>query len=133
MKTAAIYCRVSTISQGKKIATLETQLENCLAYCQGKGYEVAYRFDELSPGVSLQRPELIKLRELVKSAQIDILVIYAMDRLSRVSKHLMILAQELKKYGVQLEVVNETVDDLDLTTWAGAVRAFEAKATSDSV
>ena len=44
----AIYCRVSTDNQETEGTNLQTQLKTCLKYCQGKGYEMAYRFSELS-------------------------------------------------------------------------------------
>ncbi len=64
---AAIYCRVSTDNQEREGTSLQTQLENCLTYCRNKGYEVAYRFSEAYSGLSLERPELDKLRELVRT------------------------------------------------------------------
>ena len=45
MKTAAIYYRVSTDNQEREGTSLQTQLEACRNYCQGKGYDVAYRFN----------------------------------------------------------------------------------------
>jgi len=64
---AAIYCRVSTDNQEREGTSLQTQLENCLTFCQGKGYDVAYRFSEAYSGLSLERPELYKERELVST------------------------------------------------------------------
>ncbi len=64
---AAIYCRVSTDNQEREGTSLQTQLEACLKYCQGKGYDVSYRFSEAYSGLSLERPELDKLRELVRA------------------------------------------------------------------
>lgn len=46
MKTAAIYCRVSTEDQEREGTSLQTQLEACLAYCQQKGYQVVRRLSE---------------------------------------------------------------------------------------
>ena len=78
MMKAAIYCRVSTDNQEREGTSLQTQLENCLTYCQYKGYEVAHSFSEAYSGLSLERPELDKLRELVRSDAIDIIVCYAL-------------------------------------------------------
>ena len=55
MKTAAIYCRVSTDNQEREGTSLQTQLEACLKYCQGKSYDVAYRYSEAYSGLSLER------------------------------------------------------------------------------
>lgn len=46
MKTAIIYCRVSTEDQEKEGTSLQTQLEACLKDCGEKDYNVAYRLSE---------------------------------------------------------------------------------------
>ena len=43
---AAIYCRVSTEDQKSEGTSLQTQREACRDYCQGKVYDMAYRFSE---------------------------------------------------------------------------------------
>jgi len=67
---AAIYCRVSTESQEQEGTSLQTQLEACKKYCQVKGYEVAFQFSEAWSGLSLERPKLAELREVVRSKSI---------------------------------------------------------------
>ena len=61
MKNTAIYCRVSTDNQEAEGTSLQTQLEACRNYCQGKGYDVAYRFSPEngaapSPGRNVPTP-----------------------------------------------------------------------------
>jgi site-specific DNA recombinase len=67
MTRAAVYCRVSTDSQEREGTSLKTQLERCLTYCHDKGYDATYQFSETYSGLSLERPELDKLRELVRA------------------------------------------------------------------
>ena len=62
MIKAAVYCRVSTDNQEREGMSLQTQLENCLTYCQGKGYDVSYRFSEAYSGLSLEWPELEQVK-----------------------------------------------------------------------
>ncbi len=114
MKTAAVYCRVSTDNQEREGTSLQTQLENCLTYCQDKGYEVAYRFNETYSGLSLERPEMDKLRELVRAERIDVVVCYCLDRISRNATHGVILRDELDKHQVTLESVTEDIDKTPL-------------------
>jgi site-specific DNA recombinase len=124
---AAIYCRVSTDNQEKEGTSLQTQLENCLAYCQRKGYEVMQRFSEAYSGLSLERPELDNLRELVRNEIIDVIVCYSLDRLSRDPVHGVIISQELEKHKVALETVTEPVDNSDLGKLIKYIRDYSSK------
>ena len=91
MNKAAIYCRVSTDSQESEGTSLSTQLEACLKYCREKAYDVAYRFSEAYSGLTLDRPKMNELRDLVRAGDIDVVVIYCLDRLSRNATHGVIL------------------------------------------
>ena len=130
---AAIYCRVSTDNQEKEGTSLQTQLENCLAYCQSKGYEVAHRFCEAYSGLSLERPELDKLRDLVRDNAIDIIVCHSLDRLSRDPVHGVIITQELEKHGVALEAVTETVDSTEVGKLITYIRGFASKLEAEKI
>jgi site-specific DNA recombinase len=127
MIKAAIYCRVSTDNQEREGTSLQTQLENCLTYCQGKGYDVSYRFSEAYSGLSLERPELDKLRELVRTEAIDIVVCYSLDRLTRDPGHGVIITQELEKHRVTLEAVTEDVDNSELGKLISYIRGYASK------
>ena len=72
----AIYCRVSTDDQEKEGTSLQTQREACLTYCQQKDYQVARQFSETYSGLTLERPELSKLRGLIRDSDVDVLVVY---------------------------------------------------------
>lgn len=124
---AAIYCRVSTEDQEREGTSLQTQLEACLNYCQGKGYDVSNRFSEVYSGLSLERPKLSELRELVRDGDIDVVVVYCIDRFSRDPTHGVILTQELEKYNVTLDGVIETVDSSELGKLISYIRGFAAK------
>ncbi|UCH51229.1 MAG: recombinase family protein [Chloroflexota bacterium] len=130
---AAIFCRVSTDNQEKEGTSLQTQLENCLAYCQQKGYEAAYRFSEPYSGLSLERPELDRLRELVRNDVIDIIVCYSLDRLSRDPVHGVIITQELDKHDVALEAVTETIDSTEVGKLITYIRGFASKLEAEKI
>ena len=98
MKTAAIYCRVSTDNQEAEGTSLRTQLEACLGHCQSNGYEASQRFSETYSGLTLDRPKLNELRELVRAGDIDVIVVYCLDRLSRDPVHGVIIIEELENY-----------------------------------
>ena len=84
---ALIYCRVSTEDQEKEGTSLHTQLEACLKYCHEKGYQVARKFTETYSGLTLERPELAKLRDAIRGNEVDVIVVYCLDRLSRNATH----------------------------------------------
>ena len=130
---ATIYCRVSTEDQEKEGTSLQTQLEACLSLCQDRGYEVANRFSEAYSGLTLDRPKLNELRELVRAGDIDVIVIYCLDRLSRDPTHGVILTQEFEKYNVILEAVTETVDSTELGKLINYIRGFAAKLESEKI
>ena len=124
---AAVYTRVSTDNQEREGTSLQTQLENCLTYCRGKGYDVSYRFSEAYSGLSLERPELDKLRELVRTEAIDVLVCHSLDRLSRDPVHGVIITQELEKHHIGLEAVTETIDSSEVGKLITYIKGFAAK------
>ncbi len=130
---AAIYCRVSTEDQEREGTSLQTQLEACLNYCQDKGYDVSHRFSEAYSGLTLDRPKLNDLRELVRSEQIDVVVVYCLDRLSRDPTHGVILTEELEKHKVTLESVTETVESTELGKLINYVRGFASKLEAEKI
>ncbi len=132
MKTA-IYCRVSTDHQETEGTSLKTQLEACQKYCQDNGYTVKYSFKEAYSGLTLDRPELNELRELVRNGYIDGIVVYCLDRLSRDPTHGVILTQELEKYNVTLEAVSETVDSSELGKLINYIRGFASKLEAEKI
>ncbi len=133
MAKAAIYCRVSTEDQEKEGTSLQTQLEACRNYCRDKGYDVSYRFSEVHSGLTLDRPKLNELRELIRNEQIDVVVVYCLDRLSRDPTHGVILTQELEKHGVRLEAVIEDVDNSELGKLISYIRGFASKLEAEKI
>jgi site-specific DNA recombinase len=133
MKNAAVYCRVSTDNQESEGTSLQTQLEACLKYCHDKGYDVAYRFSEAYSGLSLERPKLNELRELVRAGQVDAVVVYCLDRLSRDPVHGVIIIEELEKHHVTLEAVTETVDSSEVGKLISYIRGFASKLEAEKI
>jgi len=133
MKNAAIYCRVSSDGQEREGTSLQTQLKACLKYCQDKDYDVAYRFSETYSGLTLARPKLNELRELVRNEQIDVVVVYCLDRLSRDPTHGVIFTQELEKHNIILEAVTETVDSSELGKLISYIRGFASKLEAEKI
>ena len=87
VQRAAIYCRVSTDNQERN-TSLDSQEEACRQYARGLGYTVAeeHVLRETHSGAELwERPQLTQVRKAVKAGEVDALIAYAVDRLSRVT------------------------------------------------
>ncbi len=99
----ASYCRISTVDQEKEGSSLGSQLEACLKLADERGWTVPEenRFSEAYSGLTMDRPRLDDLRELIKARQIDSLVVYSTDRLSRDPVHLLLLIEEFDKAGLE--------------------------------
>jgi len=88
---------------------------------------------EAYSGLSLERPELDRLRELVRNDAIDIIVCYSLDRLSRDPVHGVIITQELEKHNVGLEAVTETVDSTEVGKLITYIRGFASKLEAEKI
>ena len=129
----AIYCRVSTEDQEREGTSLQTQLEACLAYCHQKDYQIARRFCETYSGLTLERPKLNELRDLIRTNDIDAVVVYCLDRLSRDPTHGVILTQELEKHNVTLEAVIETVESTELGKLINYIRGYASMVEAEKI
>lgn len=111
---AALYVRVSTDKQEKDGTSLESQEVAGKQYCAAQSHSFldTYVFRETHSGAELwERPSLTKLREAIRKRAIDVVVVYAVDRLSRNQYHLGLLLSEAERYGVQYEFVTERLED----------------------
>lgn len=104
---AAIYLRVSTKEQNDRGFSLPTQLEACQALAAREGLTVPpeYLFSDDYTGLSLNRPNLPKLRDLVDSRTIQAVIIHDLDRLSRKLAHQLLLMDECAQRNVVLRMV----------------------------
>lgn len=130
---AAIYCRVSTDDQEQEGTSLSIQMESCLTYCRENSYDVSYRFSEAFSGLTLHRPKLTELRELVWTGKVDVVVIYCLDRISRDPTHGVILTQEFERANVKLDAVTETVDSTELGRLINYIRGFASKLEAEKI
>lgn len=108
---AALYIRVSTIEQAMKGYSLPAQEEMLRKYADYKGYEVVGLFcDDGYSGKDLNRPEISHLIEKVRLKEVDIVIVYRMDRISRRVKDVIDLVDLFIETGVQLFSLNDNVD-----------------------
>ena len=115
---AAGYVRVSTDEQRNEGQSIENQIARIEAYAESQAWSLVeiYREEGFS-GKTTDRPELKRLIDAVRSREIDILLVYRVDRLTRRQKDLWTLLEDvLEPNGVGLKSV---VEPFDTTTASG--------------
>lgn len=123
----AIYCRVSSSAQEDN-SSLQTQEERCRRYAHEQGWVVTGVFREVHTGSELfERPQLQLLRERVRSHDVDIVLAFALDRISRSQAHLGFLISELDHLGLRLALVTEELADTPEGRLLQSVRGFVAE------
>ena len=132
---AAIYCRVSTEDQEREGTSLDSQLEACLKKADELGYEVPEDFIilETYSGLTLDRPKLPRLRQWMRDKEVDAVIGYTLDRLSRDPVHFIILQEELERAGAELILVTETVDSSDLGRLITYIKGYAAKLEAEKI
>lgn len=110
----AIYARVSTHDQ----QTLPMQLEAMRAYAERKGWQIASTVEEVGSGAKT-RPCREELLRAARRREIDVIVVWRLDRWGRSLIDLIATLQELTALKVGFVSLSEA---LDLTKPSG--RAF---------
>jgi site-specific DNA recombinase len=133
---AAVYTRVSTDDQKEEGTSLDSQLAACLEKAGELGYEVPEGniFRETFSGLKIDRPQLSLLRQQAKDGDIDAVIAYSPDRLSRVGEDVLLLFKEFKLAGAKLILVREQFEDTItgkmvafLFGWASELEASQIK------
>ena len=110
---AAIYARVSLEDQAEQFG-LPSQLRAMRDFAAQKHYTTPddYAFvDDGYSGLDLDRPELERLRALIRSRRVNVVITYDQDRLSRKPGHNWLLREECERFGVRLEYVTAPAAD----------------------
>jgi site-specific DNA recombinase len=127
---ALIYTRVSTDQQEANTSLL-TQLEACQRYCAERGYAVVGIFQDSASGATLDRPGMDALRERLPDA--EVVVAYAVDRLSRDQNHIGILFDAFQRHKARLELVTEAFEDTAVGRFIIAARAFVGEVEREKI
>ena len=130
-KPAALYARVSSDRQ-KENNTIASQVAALTQYAETNGYLVPpeWQFqDDGHSGATLVRPGLEALRDLAAEGQIQAVLIYSPDRLSRKYAYQVLLAEELARCGVELIFLRApsgaTAEDQLLVQFQGMIAEYE--------
>jgi site-specific DNA recombinase len=104
MKITAIYARVSTSNQREE-KTIDSQVEGLKKYAEDQGITIPGEYvfkDEGYSGSVLARPGLEHLRDLAAEGQIEVVLVYSPDRLSRKYAYQVLLLEEFGRAGVEV-------------------------------
>ena len=102
-KLAAIYARVSSDRQ-REDKTIASQTASLREYAKAQDYTVPSEWvfeDEGYSGATLARPGLERLRDLVAEGQVQAVLVYGPDRLSRKYAYQVLLLEEFSRHGVE--------------------------------
>jgi len=108
VKLAAAYARVSTDRQEKQ-ETIASQLDALQKAAEDSGYDLPAEFlfiDDGYSGSTLDRPALDRLRDLVNEGALDVVLIYAPDRLARHYAYQVVVLEEFKRAGCEVRFLN---------------------------
>ncbi|WP_337969718.1 recombinase family protein [Virgibacillus salexigens] len=109
MMKAALYMRVSTREQIENYS-IGSQTERLEAFCKSKGWTVYDKYiDGGYSGSNTDRPELQRMIREVNN--IDVVIVYKLDRLSRSQRDTMELIEDtFLKNDVEFVSITETID-----------------------
>ncbi len=103
-----LYARVSTRGQAEKGYSLRQQFDALRDHASKNGYEVLDEIpDEGHSGVTLDRPGLDRVREMVERGGVDLVVAQDRDRFAREPAFHYLLETEFGKYGTKLVAIND--------------------------
>src|SRR5215213_5365612 len=128
-----IYIRVSSSLQEDNYS-LDTQEAACRTFAEERGWEVLVVEKDVHTGADLYgRPRLSAMRERIRNREIDILLAYALDRISRKQTHVAILAEECEQAGARLAFVTEDFEDGAVGTFIRSAKAFAAELEREKI
>ena len=131
MRMAAIYARVSS-EQQREENTVASQTASLIEFARSHDLEVpdVWVFeDEGYSGATLERPGLEKVRDLAAEGQIQAVLVYAPDRLSRKYAYQILLIEEFARHGVETLFVKapqgDSAEDQLLVQFQGMIAEYE--------
>jgi DNA invertase Pin-like site-specific DNA recombinase len=104
-KRAAVYLRCSTKSQETEMQEMEIT-----DFCSHRGWEYKIYRDVGQSGIKESRPALDSLRSDVRKCKVDVICVWALDRLARSLKQLLAIAEECRSLGVDLVSLRQSID-----------------------
>ena len=104
MKTA-IYARVSTDEQ-----TTDNQVIKLKQVAERNGWEIQAIYADTISGAKSKRPQLDKLMKAIMRKEIDMVMVWSVDRLGRSLQHLTALLSDIESKGINLYLHQQNID-----------------------
>src|SRR5688572_4657222 len=131
MRMAAIYARVSS-EQQREENTIASQTASLIEFAKSHDLEVPKQWvfeDEGYSGATLERPGLERVRDLAAEGQIQVVLAYSPDRLSRKYAYQILLIEEFARHGVETMFVRspqgDSAEDQLLVQFQGMIAEYE--------
>ncbi|MDR5729891.1 MAG: recombinase family protein, partial [Terriglobia bacterium] len=128
---AAIYARVSS-EQQREANTIASQTASLIEFAQSHDLDVPQEWvfeDDGYSGATLERPGLERVRDLAAEGQIQVVLAYSPDRLSRKYAYQILLIEELARNGVETIFVKapqgSSAEDQLLVQFQGMISEYE--------
>jgi site-specific DNA recombinase len=124
MKRAVIYARFSTDLQNER--SIEDQITLCREYTSREGMNVVEVYEDRarSGGSVTGRGGLLRLLDQARERSFDVVVVEALDRLSRDMEDLAGIHKRLSFLGIEIRAVHEGVVNTVLVELRGLVGRF---------
>src|SRR5215204_887642 len=111
-KRAILYARVSTDEQARSGYSLAQQIEALRQYAVREGYEILEEVkDPGQSGISLERPGMDRVRDLVAAGGVSVVLAQDRDRFAREPAYHYLLRREFGECGTKLRALNDRGDE----------------------
>ena len=105
MKRAALYMRVSTVDQHP-----ETQLHDLRQMAAQRGYEIVQEYTDRISGAKARRPGLDQMMADARRGRVDVVLVWACDRIARSTRHFLEVLDDLNRLEVEFVSFRENID-----------------------
>src|SRR5215217_3605620 len=111
-RRAILYARVSTDEQARSGYSLAQQIEALRDYAAREGYEVLEEVtDPGQSGASLERPGMDRVRDLVATGEVAVVLAQDRDRFAREPAYHYLLREEFAEHGTKIRALNDRGDE----------------------
>src|SRR5215467_10299928 len=131
MRVAVIYARVSS-EQQREENTIASQTASLIEFARNHELEVPKEWvfeDEGYSGATLERPGLERVRDVAAEGQIQVVLAYSPDRLSRKYAYQILLIEEFARHGIETLFVKSpqgnSPEDHLLVQFQGMIAEYE--------